>query len=74
MTDYYANTRAVFDRYNAVQNKIKTSPEVTTDDEDEFLQNFCIHLAHALVKDTGYGQQSREELGRVADIIGDVLM
>lgn len=73
LKDYYINTRSILDRYNYVQEKIKTSHIELAADEDEFLQNYCIHLAHALIKDTGYGQQSREELEKVADIINDVI-
>lgn len=73
MKDFYIHTRSVLDRYNYIQEKIKTSSIELAVDEDEFLQNYCIYLAHALIKDTGYGQQSREELEKVADIINDVL-
>ena len=74
MKDYYKNVRSVIDRYNQVLNKICTSTEETNEDDDEFLQNFCIYLAHALIKDFGYGAVSREELGRVADIINDIVI
>ena len=73
MKDYYENTRNCIDKFNAVQEKIKTHTDTTNNDEDEFLHNFCLHFAHALIKDTGYGQQSREELEKVADIINDVI-
>lgn len=73
MKDYYSNTRACIDRYNEILERIKSNPHPTQEDEDEFLQNFCLHLSHALIKDTGYGQLSREELCRVADIINDVI-
>ena len=73
MKDYYTNTRKTIDTYNEIQNKIKTAPDPTVDDEDEFVANFCIHLAHALIKDTGFGDRSREELTKVADIINDVI-
>ncbi len=69
MKDYYKYTRNVLDKYNNVQDKIRNNDDVTTELEDEFLQNFYLHLAHALVKDTGYGQASRDELEKVADII-----
>lgn len=71
--DYYSATRQVIDKYNMVVNKIYDDPEETYEDEDEFLQNFCIHLAHALIKDTGYDSRDREELCKVADIINDVV-
>ena len=47
--------------------------EETSDEEDEFLDNFCIYLAHALIKDTGTSQRPREELCKVANIINDVV-
>ena len=72
MKDYYPNTRAKLDAYNTICDKILTSQEEATDDEDELLQNFSIHLAHALIKDTGGGQQAREELAKAADIINVV--
>lgn len=51
MTDFYKNTRACIDEYNAIVNKIYTSAEETTDEEDEKLQNHCLYLAHALIRD-----------------------
>ena len=74
MKDYYSNTRDTIDKYNEIMNYIRNNTHETTDEQDEFLQNFCIYLAHALIKDTGYGDISREELGKVADIINDVIM
>lgn len=73
MKDYYVNTRNLIDKYNEVINKVKTSECECDEQEDEFLVNFCIYLAHALIKDTGMGQTAREELGKVADIINDVI-
>ena len=73
MKDYYKNTRKCIDQYNQILNKIKTCDECTVDDEDEFLANFCIYLAHALIKDHGFGSISREELSKIADIINDVI-
>lgn len=73
MEDYYVNTRNIIDKYNEVINKIVSSHYESTEQEDEFLTNFCIYLAHALIKDTGMGQLAREELGKVADIINDVI-
>ena len=73
MKDYYENTREIMNTYNMVQDKILTHSDETTSEEDEFLQNFCIHFAHALIKDTGYGSHSREELGKICDIINDVI-
>lgn len=37
MKDYYVNTRACIDDYNAIINKIYTCAEETTDSEDERL-------------------------------------
>lgn len=51
MKDYYVNTRACIDDYNAIINKIYTCAEETTDSEDERLQNHPLYLAHALIKD-----------------------
>lgn len=73
MRDYYENVREIIGRYNIIQDKIKTHSEETTAAEDEFLQNYCIHFAHALIKDTGYGAHSREELVRICDIVLDVI-
>lgn len=73
MKDYYSNTRTTIDKYNDVMEQIKTSRSEIPDQEEEFVMNFCIHLAHALIKDTGGGQLAREELGKCADIINDVI-
>ena len=73
MRDYYKNTREIFNRYNLVSEQIKNGIDCTSEDDDEFMQNFCIHLAHALIKDTGFGGKSRDELVKVADIINDVI-
>ena len=73
MKDYYSNTRRTIDMYNQAANKIKNSNFETTESEDEFLQNFCIHFAHALIKDTGFGGKSREELEKICEIILDVI-
>ena len=72
MKNYYQNTIDCINRYNQIINVIKNSPVETTNGDDEFLDNFCIYLAHALIKDHGTGQLSREELCKVADIINDV--
>lgn len=73
MKNYFKNTMELFDRYNQVIDKIKTSQLATTEDEDEFLANFSLYLAHALIKDYGMGAVSREELSKCAMIIGDVI-
>ncbi len=72
MKNYYQNTIDCIKKYNQIINTIQFSPVETNDEEDEFLDNFCIYLAHALIKDHGTGQLSREELCKVADIINDV--
>ena len=73
MKDYYSHTRKVIDTYNNISNDIKIGVSEVDEDKDEFMQNFCLHLAHALIKDTGSGQLAREELCKVADIINDVI-
>ncbi len=73
MKDYYSNTRSCLDHFNYIQDKIKNQDIVTSEEDDEFLQNFCLYLAHALIKDTGYGQVSRDELGKTMDIVNDVI-
>ena len=55
MKDFYENTRAVMDRYNIIMDNIVHSEEETSKSDDEFLDNFCIYLAHSLIKDTGDG-------------------
>ena len=74
MKDYYKYTRQIIDKYNTIMEEIKTEPVEINDEDEEFVTNFCLHLAHALIKDTGGGQLAREELGKVADIINDVIM
>ena len=74
MKDFYSHTRACIDKYNVISNKIMNGVETTTNEEDEFIGNFCIYLAHALISDTGFGELARQELGKVADIINDVVI
>ncbi len=73
MKDYYINTRNCIDEYNNLQEKIKSCMCELNDEQDEFLINYPIYLAHALIKDTGTGQVARDELGKVADIINDII-
>ncbi len=73
MKDYYKHVRECIDTYNKIQDKMHCSQYDTTEDEDEFIINHCMHLAHALIKDAGYGEQSREELSKVCNIIQDVI-
>lgn len=73
MKDFYTNTRQCIDRYNEIQEKIVTGKNELNDGDFEYLTNFCVYMAHALIKDVGYGGRSREELSRMADIINDVV-
>lgn len=73
MKDFYKNTRDLIDKYNQIVDEIKTSSREINDDDDEFIMNFCIYLAHALIKDTGSGELAREELSKTANIINDVI-
>lgn len=67
--NYYENTIDCLNKYNEICYKISFDPDETTDDEDEYLQNFALYLAHALIRDSGCGPVSRNELVKVADII-----
>ena len=71
--DCYKNTRRYIDVYNTIMEKIRIGEEETTDEEDEFLVNEPLYLAHALLKDFGLDKRSRELLGVTADIINDVI-
>ena len=73
MKDFYSHTRDCIDKYNFIANKIKNNEEDTTENEDEFMGNFCIYLAHALIQDVGFGGLAREELMKTADIINCVV-
>lgn len=73
MEDFYKNTRECIDEYNRIQDKIRHAVEETTDEEDEKIYNHCIHLAHALVKDCHMSEAARDEMGKVADIINDII-
>ena len=73
MKDYYKNVRACIDMYNKIQDKMHCGQYDTTDEEDEFVVNHCLYLAHALLKDAGFGDVSREELGKVCTIIQDII-
>lgn len=74
MKDYYINTRHAIDKYNQIIDDICNSKEESTEDSDEYIQNFCLYLAHALIKDTGFGQASRDELAKIANIILEVVI
>lgn len=74
MKNYYENTTQIINKYNETINQIEHGSFETSERQDEFLQNFCIYLAHALIKDHGFGSHSREELCKVADIIRDVVV
>ena len=73
MKDYYKNTRACINEYNRIVNKVFTCEQELTDKEDEKLDNHCLYLAHALLKDTGPAGTAREELGKMCDVILSVL-
>ena len=71
MIDYYKHTRECIDKYNMLQNNIKTCAEETTDEEDELMINHMLYLARALIKDIGIGKIAKDELCKLADIIND---
>lgn len=72
LKNYYEHTTQCIKEYNRIMYKIQYAEVDTTEEEDEFVMNFCIHLAHALIKDTGGGQLARAELCKVADIVKEV--
>ena len=74
MKDYYKNTRACINEYNRIVNKVFTCEQELTDKEDEKLDNHCLYLAHALLKDTGPAGTAREELEKMCDVIKDVII
>ena len=69
MIDFYSNTRSVLDRYNQIQDKIKTSYDETTNEEDEFNINLPLYLAQGLLKDASDSPYAQEELFKTANII-----
>ena len=73
MKDYYQNVRKCIDRYNTILDDLEKSTHSLTDDREEFILNFCIYFAHALIKDTGRSDSTDEFLSKVADIINDVV-
>lgn len=73
MEDFYKYTRECINEYNRIQNKMRTFEEETTDEEDEKIYNHCVYLAHALVKDCHMSEAARDEMGKVADIINDII-
>lgn len=72
MKNFYPNTTECIEKYNQIQDKMYNSEETTTDNEDEFVLNFCLYLAQALVADAMFSEKAREELTKTADIINDV--
>lgn len=72
MKNFYPNTTKCIEKYNQISDKVSNGDESTTDEEDEFLLNFCIYLAQALVADAMFSEKAREELTKTADIINDV--
>ena len=73
MDDFYKCTRECIDEYNRIQDKIRNCEDETTDEEDEFIYNHCVHLAHALIKDCGMSKAAREEMGQMAKIIINIV-
>ena len=73
MKDFYKTTRSCIDKYNEICDKVTNDSQEISNDEDEYLTNFCLYLAHALIKDTGEGQLARDEIEKVADIINVVI-
>ena len=73
MEDFYKNTRLCIDEYNRIQDKMRNCADETTDDEDEFIYNHCIYLAHAIIKDAGMSNAAREEIKQMAKIIIDII-
>lgn len=55
MKDFFENTRRCMDKYNELQEKMLSSSIDTTDEEDEFLDNFQDYLSSALIDDYGIG-------------------
>ena len=55
MKNFYENTVNFINEYNRIMDKTMFSEEDTTEDEDEFITNNSIHLAHSLIKDIGTG-------------------
>lgn len=73
MTDYFINTREAIDKYNSIVDCIKNGKIEIDDKDDEYIYNFHLYLAHALLKDYGPDGISRSELKQVAKIILDVI-
>lgn len=69
MKNYYKNTTECIEKYNQIVDVIINYERETTDEEDEFIQNFCIYFAHALIKDY---PGSKDEICKVAGIINTV--
>ena len=72
--DFYSNTRKCINYYNKLMHQMMHGFYEITDEEEEFLDNYCIYLAHALLKDTGPGAHARSELSKVCSIIKDVMI
>lgn len=73
MKDYYRNTRACISEYNRIIDKVFTGEQELTDEEDEKLDNHCLYLAHALLKDAGPGEKSREDMRKMCTVMLDIL-
>ena len=52
---------------------MRNCADETTDEEDEITYNHCVYLAHALIKDCGMSKAAREEMGKMADVINDII-
>lgn len=55
MYNFYPSTTQCINKYNIIQYKMENLSVETSEVEDEFITNFCVYLAHALIKDTGTG-------------------
>ena len=74
MKDYYKHTNACLRRFNEISDKILNGKEATHDEEDEFLLNFPLYLAQALVSDAGFSETAREQLTKMAGIINEAVI
>lgn len=51
LRDYYKNVRKCIDEYNRITDKIKNKSELTTFEEDVFMENHYDELVKALIED-----------------------
>lgn len=66
----FEHTQKFIDEYNRIINKISTFTEETTGEEDSFLDLWYLHLATALLQDVGPSATFREQLDKMASILG----